>query len=72
LRNGRTEGSSSRSRAADLVNGAAFAAADYNNDGRVDVAVNSIGGKLVLPPERGSGRALARSAASRRSRRAPS
>jgi Na+-translocating ferredoxin:NAD+ oxidoreductase RnfD subunit len=30
------------------VNGRGLAAADYNNDGRVDVAVNSIGGKLVL------------------------
>jgi hypothetical protein len=31
-----------------LVNGRGVAAADYDNDGRVDVAVNSIGGKLVL------------------------
>jgi hypothetical protein len=33
---------------APLVNGRGVAAADYDNDGRVDVAVNSIGGKLVL------------------------
>jgi Na+-translocating ferredoxin:NAD+ oxidoreductase RnfD subunit len=31
-----------------LVNGRGLAAADYDNDGRVDIAVNSIGGKLVL------------------------
>jgi Na+-translocating ferredoxin:NAD+ oxidoreductase RnfD subunit len=31
-----------------LVNGRGVAAADYDNDGRVDIAVNSIGGKLVL------------------------
>ena len=31
-----------------LVNGRGVAAADYDNDGRVDVAVNSIGGKLIL------------------------
>jgi hypothetical protein len=31
-----------------LVNGRGLAAADYDNDGRVDVAVNSIGGKLIL------------------------
>jgi Na+-translocating ferredoxin:NAD+ oxidoreductase RnfD subunit len=30
------------------VNGRGLAAADYDNDGRVDVAVNSIGGPLVL------------------------
>ena len=30
------------------VNGRGLAAADYDNDGRVDVAVNTIGGKLVL------------------------
>jgi Na+-translocating ferredoxin:NAD+ oxidoreductase RnfD subunit len=30
------------------VNGRGLAAADYDNDGRVDVAVNSIGGRLVL------------------------
>jgi Na+-translocating ferredoxin:NAD+ oxidoreductase RnfD subunit len=31
-----------------LVNGRGLAAADYDNDGRVDVAVNSIGGRLIL------------------------
>jgi Na+-translocating ferredoxin:NAD+ oxidoreductase RnfD subunit len=31
-----------------LVNGRGVAAADYDNDGRVDIAVNSIGGKLIL------------------------
>src|SRR5204863_2566718 len=30
------------------VNGRGLAAADYDNDGRVDVAVNSIGGPLLL------------------------
>src|SRR5207253_10409525 len=31
-----------------LVNGRGLAAADYDNDGRIDIAVNSIGGKLIL------------------------
>jgi hypothetical protein len=31
-----------------LVNGRGVAAADYDNDGRVDIAINSIGGPLVL------------------------
>jgi hypothetical protein len=31
-----------------LVNGRGLAAADYDNDGRVDIAVNSIGGNLIL------------------------
>ncbi len=30
------------------MNGRGVAAADYDNDGRVDIAVNSIGGKLIL------------------------
>ena len=30
------------------VNGRGIAAADYDNDGRVDVAINSIGGRLIL------------------------
>ena len=37
-----------------LVNGRGLAAADYDNDGRVDIAVNSIGGKLVLLHNSGS------------------
>jgi hypothetical protein len=31
-----------------VVNGRGVAAADYDNDGRVDIAINSIGGKLIL------------------------
>jgi Na+-transporting NADH:ubiquinone oxidoreductase subunit NqrB len=31
-----------------LVNGRGVAAADYDNDGRVDIAISSIGGELVL------------------------
>jgi hypothetical protein len=31
-----------------LVNGRGLASADYDNDGRVDVAVNSIGGNMIL------------------------
>ncbi len=30
------------------INGRGLAAADYDNDGRVDIAVNSIGGRLIL------------------------
>jgi len=30
------------------TNGRGVAAADYDNDGRVDIAVNSIGGRLIL------------------------
>jgi hypothetical protein len=30
------------------VNGRGLAAADYDNDGRVDIAVNTVGGKLML------------------------
>jgi ASPIC and UnbV/FG-GAP-like repeat len=37
-----------------LVNGRGLAAADYDNDGRVDIAVNSIGGKLILLHNTGS------------------
>ncbi len=37
-----------------LVNGRGLAAADYDNDGRVDIAVNSIGGKFVLLHNTGS------------------
>ncbi len=36
------------------VNGRGLAAADYDNDGRVDVAVNTIGGKLLLLHNTGS------------------
>jgi hypothetical protein len=31
-----------------LVNGRGLAAADYDNDGHVDIAINSIGGRLIL------------------------
>jgi hypothetical protein len=31
-----------------LINGRGLAAADYDNDGRVDIAVGSVGNKLVL------------------------
>jgi hypothetical protein len=37
-----------------LVNGRGVAAADYDNDGRMDIAVNSIGGKLILLHNTGS------------------
>ena len=40
-----------------LVNGRGLAAADYDNDGRVDIAVNSIGGKLILLHNTGAARA---------------
>jgi hypothetical protein len=30
------------------TNGRGLAAADYDNDGRVDIAINSVGGKLIL------------------------
>ena len=60
-RSGRTADSS---RPASLpriaVNGRGLAAADYDNDGRVDVAVNTIGGKLVLLHNTGPVGALAR------------
>jgi Na+-translocating ferredoxin:NAD+ oxidoreductase RnfD subunit len=36
------------------VNGRGLAAADYDNDGDLDLAVNSIGGRLVLLENRGS------------------
>ena len=36
------------------VNGRGVAAADYDNDGRVDLAVNTIGGKLLLLHNTGS------------------
>ena len=54
-----------------LVNGRGVAAADYDNDGRVDIAVNSIGGKLVLLHNTG-GRGHWLEVTSQGSRRAPS
>ena len=41
-------------RAGPLVNGRGLAAADYDNDGSVDIAINSIGGPLVLLRNTGS------------------
>jgi hypothetical protein len=38
------------------VNGRGLAVADYDNDGRMDIAVNAIGGKLVLLHNTGDGR----------------
>jgi hypothetical protein len=38
-----------------LVNGRGLAVADYDNDGRMDIAVNSIGGKLILLHNTGTG-----------------
>ena len=37
------------------LNGRGVAAADFDNDGHVDVAVNSVGGKLVLLRSSGGG-----------------
>ena len=51
------------------VNGRGLAAADYDNDGDLDVAVNSIGGKLILLRNDGAEAALAGGAAAARSRR---
>ena len=48
-----TQGANGSFSAANLLrtlrtNGRGLAAADYDNDGRVDIAINSIGGKLIL------------------------
>ena len=48
-----------------LVNGRGLAAADYDNDGTVDIAVNSIGGPLILLRNTQRDRALARGVARR-------
>ena len=59
------------------MNGRGLAAADYDNDGDLDAAINSIGGPLVLLRNDGA-RALARGEAAQvlagraRHRRAPS
>ncbi|HXV56980.1 MAG TPA: FG-GAP-like repeat-containing protein [Gaiellaceae bacterium] len=45
---GRVADASAGLRAGPLLNGRGLAAADYDNDGDVDVAVGSIGGRLVL------------------------
>ena len=52
------------------VNGRGLAAADYDNDGRVDIAVNTIGGKLLLLHNTGPAGTLARGGGASRSRRA--
>ena len=56
------------------LNGRGVAAADVANDGRMDIAINTIGGKLVLLHPTGPSRALARRAscpASPRARSSP-
>ena len=50
------------------LNGRGLAAADYDNDGDMDVAVNSIGGPLLLLRNSGATRSLARGEAERASR----
>ena len=51
-----------------LVNGRGLAAADYDNDGRVDIAVNSIGGQADPAPQHGRARATGSRCAWRSSR----
>ena len=45
-----------RRRGLPRVVGRGLAVADYDNDGRLDVAINSVGGRLILLEERGGRR----------------
>ena len=67
-RAGARRGSSATPRRARLgaglrLNGRGLAAADVDNDGRMEIAINTIGGKLVLLRPTGAERPLARRAA---------